>query len=435
MTSANPPGGPDFSLRSDSSWSRLALHRVPQKYLLISAFYSYCILAVGYLQGTTIWVAFGLALFPWVLMVFVEVEWTYKHFGWFALFAFMAFVQLIHYSEHCIEVVQYHIFNDPLKESTAIFSKFNIEGVHLAGDSFLTIGTILLLRKFPRNPWLWVAIPFQLLHQMEHTFLGWEHWIAGAPQGSAGLLGKGGAFFGGTPLTRVDLHWIYNTLYTIPFVLSLIWQLRRTYDESLEMAFPDAPKEELIAINKRLETIHFVKGQTILAPGEDVERLFIITEGEAEVYTHGPNGEFQEVARLHRGQYIGDIGLLVRNAPHTKTVRALTDVTTLAMDEDTFRHLMSSSELTHDEMLALAGSHLAPQTKRSAPSPRPRSNGAKAAAAKPPSKSTTRSTKPAAKSTSAARSAGKTATTRSTTKTAAKTTAKTAKSRGTESSS
>src|SRR3954453_9397419 len=89
MTTPSPSGAPDFKLKSDTVLSRLALHRVPQKYLLISAFYSYCILAMGYLQGTTIWVAFGLALFPWVIMVFFEVEWSYKHFGWFALFAFM----------------------------------------------------------------------------------------------------------------------------------------------------------------------------------------------------------------------------------------------------------------------------------------------------------------------------------------------------------
>lgn len=378
--SANAPSGqPDFTLKADSAWSRLALHRVPQKYLLLSAFVSYCILGIAYLETTTIWLAFGLALAPWVLMAFVEIEWTYKHFGWFALFSLMAFVQLIHYSEHCIEVVQYHIFHNPLSDSTAIFSKLNIEGVHLLGDTFLTLGTILLLMKFPRNPWLWVAIPFQLAHQAEHTFLGFMHWVEGAKQGAPGLLGSpGGALGGGLGLNRPDLHWIYNTLYTIPFVLALIWQLRRTYDEALDIAFPDAPKRELIATNKRLETLHFVKGQTILAPGEDVERLYIITDGEAEVYSHAADGSIEEVARLHRGQYIGDIALLVRNVKHTKTVRAVTDTTVLAMDEDTFRHLMESSRLTHDEMLSLAGAHLSTAALPDQPSPSRRRTASKA---------------------------------------------------------
>ncbi|MDQ1695062.1 MAG: putative transport system ATP-binding protein, partial [Frankiaceae bacterium] len=217
-----------------------------------------------------------------------------------------------------------------------------------------------------------------------HTFLGFMHWIKDAPQGSPGLLGKGGAIAGGLPFTRVDLHWMYNTLYTIPFVLALIYQLRRTYDEALEMAFPDAPKSELVETGKHLETIRFARGQTILAPGEDVERLYIISEGEAEVYTHDEKGNVVEVARLHRGQYIGDIGLLVRNVAHTKTVRAVTDVSTLAMDESTFRHLMAASQLTRDEMLALAGAHLAP-------------------AAKTPKSAARRASRPAAKTSAAAK--------------------------------
>jgi CRP-like cAMP-binding protein len=433
MTTVTPPGGPDFSLKTDSKWERLALHRVPQQYLLMAAFWSYAILGVTYLEGTTIWVAFGLALFPWTLLVFVELEWSYKHFGWFALFGFMAFVQTIHYSEHVIEVIQYHIFNDSLADSTAIFSKFNIEGVHLAGDTFLTIGTIVLLSKFPHNPWLWVAVPFQLAHQMEHTFLGYEHWISGAPQGSAGLLGKDGAFFGGLPFTRVDLHWMYNTLYTIPFVLALIYQLKRTYDEALDEAFPDAPKAELLETSRHLETIRYVKGQTILAPGEDIQRLYIISEGEAEVYTHGPDGEIQEVARLHRGQYIGDIGLLVRNAPHTKTVRAVTNVTTLAMDEATFRHLMAASDLTHDEMLDLAGGHMA-HNEPVLPAPRRASNGApkatRAVKSTGATKTATRARKQPAKTTRAAKPPAKTAA-----KPAAKSAAKTTKARETERSS
>lgn len=358
MANSAPVNEPEFQLRADSPWQRLALHRVPQRYLLISAFVSYCILAIGYLEGTTIWVAFGLALAPWVVMALVEVEWSYKHFGWFALFSLMAFVQLIHYSEHCIEVVQYHIFHDSLKDSTAIFSKFNTEGVHLAGDSFLTLGTILLLMKFPRNPWLWVAIPFQLAHQAEHTFLGFMHWVEGAKQGAPGLLAKGGAINGGLPLVRPDLHWIYNTLYTIPFVLALIYQLRRTYDEALDEAFVGAAHEDLVEAAHHLETLHFMRGQTILAPGEDVERLYIITDGEAEVYTHDKKGAIKEVARLRKGQYIGEVGLLLPGVPHTKTVRAVTDVTALGMDEPTFRHLMERSTSVAEHMHEVAEEHV-----------------------------------------------------------------------------
>src|SRR5204863_52219 len=82
-------------------------------------------------------------------------------------FLVMAIVQTLHYSEHVIEVIQYHFFNTPAKDSLALFSRLNVEGVHFGGDTFLTVGTLALLYKFPRNPWLWVALPFQIAHQAE----------------------------------------------------------------------------------------------------------------------------------------------------------------------------------------------------------------------------------------------------------------------------
>jgi CRP-like cAMP-binding protein len=61
-----------------------------------------------------------------------------------------------------------------------------------------------------------------------------------------------------------------------------------------------------------------------------------------------------EVATLHRGQYFGEIALLVPNAKHTKTVRAKTDLTVLAMDEETFRHLTAVSAATGAELQHVA---------------------------------------------------------------------------------
>jgi hypothetical protein len=302
--------------------------------------------------------------------MFVETEWVYKHFKWMALFFAMALIQTIHYSEHCIEVIQYHLFHNPLKDSLAIFSKLNVEYVHFVGDSFLTVGTLLLLWKFPRNPWLWVAIPFQLAHQFEHNFLWSTYQFFGAPPGGPGVLGKGGlAGPDGVGLLRVDLHWVYNTLYTIPFVIALIWQGKRTYDEALEEAFPEAPSQELLRASKHLATLQYAPGETILAPGDDADRLYIISDGMAIVTEHDEAGGEKEVARLHKGQYFGEIALLIPDAKHTKTVRALSDVTVLAMDEETFRHLTSVSKLTADEIGDVARGRMAEQGPETPPAP------------------------------------------------------------------
>src|SRR4051812_49414391 len=168
-TTPGPRASTPPKLKPDSPWAKLALHRVPPSYILVAAFVSYIILALAYIQGVVIWLGFGLAIAPWLVIVFLEIEWTYEHFGWFAAFGAIAFVQTIHYSEHCIQIIQYHLFNQTAHESQAIFSSLNREGVHFVGDSLLTVGTLLLLYKFPRNPWLWVALPFQIIHEAEHV--------------------------------------------------------------------------------------------------------------------------------------------------------------------------------------------------------------------------------------------------------------------------
>jgi Cyclic nucleotide-binding domain len=351
---------PPMGLKADSLWGKLSMRTVPQKYLMISAFISYLILGIAYLQNAPIWLAFGLALMPWGLIVAFELEWTYKHFGWFALFLLVGFVQLIHYSEHCIQVIQIHFFGDSPHNSQAIFGTLNSEWVHFTGDTFLTIATLVLLKKFPRNPWLWIAVPFQILHQAEHTFIMTGYLFQGYPAGGPGLLASpNGAIFGGIGLARADLHWIYNTLYTIPLVLALVWELKRTYDESLDVAFPDAPRAELRAASRHLETFRYAPSETVLAPGDDAARLYIITEGEATV-CQVEDGREVPIATLHRGQYFGEIGLLVANAAHTKVIRAATDLVVLAMDEETFRHLMAVSQVTQGELVDVAMSRVSP---------------------------------------------------------------------------
>jgi hypothetical protein len=361
MASAMTTPPPDRGrVKEDSYWSKLAIHTVPNKYIVMSAFCSYIILALAYLQGVTPWVAFGLAFVPWLVIVFFEIEWSYEHFGWFALFATMAFVQTIHYSEHCIEVIQVHIFHTPTSQALAIFSKLNVEGVHFFGDTFLSIGTLLLLWKFPRNKWLWVAIPFQILHQAEHTYLMFNYVFEGTQGGGTGLLASpGGALWGGVGLNRPDLHWIYNTAYTIPFVLALVHQLKHSYDKAIDQALKGASREVKEDVARHLQTERFLAGQTVLTPDDDLHRLYIVSEGEAIVYQHDKDGRRIESGRLTRGQYFGEVGLLVPGAPRTSSVVAATDLTVLAMDETEFRHLMQVSHRTEEEMMAEAKERIA----------------------------------------------------------------------------
>ena len=345
-TTAAPALAP---LKPDSWWSKLAVHRVPPTILLLTALASYLIVGLSWLGGAPPWLGMALALIPWAFILFTEVRWTYRHFHWFALFFSMAIIQTIHYSEHCIQVVQHWIFGQDRMTSQAIFSDLHIEGVHFAGDTFLTVGTLILLTVFPRNIFLWIAAPFQvILHQAEHTFLMWEYLTEPVPLGGPGLLAYGGAIGGGLPPHRADLHWMYNTAYTIPFVIALIHQLKKTYDESLNEAFPWASRSELLKASKQLHTFRFAPGETVLSAGDDANYMYIISDGEATVYDHDDRGNPVESGTLSKGQTYGHIGLLVPDAKHPQTVKAKTELTVLAMDEETFRHLQSLAQLPHD---------------------------------------------------------------------------------------
>jgi hypothetical protein len=359
-TTAPAPG--TDALQADTWWSKFNVHRVPPGKIVLTAFGSYLIVGLSWLAGAPVWVAFPLSILPWLPIAFLEVEWTYEHYGWFVLFFVMALVQTIHYSEHMIEVIQVHIFNTPIPQALALFSQLNVEGVHFFGDSFLTLGTLALIYRFPRNPWLWVALPFQIAHQAEHTYLFWQHFVNGYPAGGPGLLAssaRGDGAIAGL-MDRPDLHWIYNTLYTIPFVTALIYQLKRTYDESLDEAFPTVARSELIEASKRMETFNYAPGETVVAPGDLAHRMYIITEGEAAVLDND-NGQEVEIDTLGHGKVFGEHGLLVDGAVHDKTIRAKTKLSVLCMDEETFKHLMAAS---HDSPPPLV-----PGTSTSLPSP------------------------------------------------------------------
>ncbi|MDQ6775331.1 MAG: cyclic nucleotide-binding domain-containing protein [Actinomycetota bacterium] len=345
-TTTAPASGTD-ALQADTWWSKFNVHRVPPGHIVLTAFGSYLIVGLSWLAGAPVWVAFPLSILPWLPIAFVEVEWTYKHYGWFVIFFVMALVQTIHYSEHVIEVIQVHIFNTPVPKALALFSQLNVEGVHFFGDSFLTLGTLALIYRFPRNPWLWVALPFQIAHQAEHTFLFWQHVVNGYPPGGPGLLAtsvRGDGAIAGL-LNRPDLHFIYNTLYTIPFVGAFIYQLKQTYDESLEEAFPTASRSDLLKASKHMETFNYAPGETVVAPGDLAHRLYVITEGEAAVLDND-NGREVEISVLGHGKIFGEHGLLVPGAVHDKTIRAKTRLSVLVMDEDTFKHMMVASHDT-----------------------------------------------------------------------------------------
>ena len=86
--------------------------------------------------------------------------------------------------------------------------------------------------------------------------------------------------------------------------------------------------------------------------------LWQVIKGEAEASQRGPDGSQVVINRFGPGDYFGESGLL-NDAPRTATVRALTDVTAMSLDRETFGSLMTQSEISRGELERVVRQRLA----------------------------------------------------------------------------
>ena len=84
----------------------------------------------------------------------------------------------------------------------------------------------------------------------------------------------------------------------------------------------------------------FGPGETICEAGTPGDSLFVISEGLARVLVAEPDGEQSAVARLRRGDVIGEMSLLT-GEPRSATVVAATQTTALELSRDDFATLVS----------------------------------------------------------------------------------------------
>jgi small-conductance mechanosensitive channel len=83
----------------------------------------------------------------------------------------------------------------------------------------------------------------------------------------------------------------------------------------------DAPQQEKLLQNAR--RLHFGRGEKIIKQGAQGQSMFILLEGEADVWVE-TNGHDTRVATLHRGATLGEMSLLT-GEPRSATVIAKTD--------------------------------------------------------------------------------------------------------------
>ena len=106
--------------------------------------------------------------------------------------------------------------------------------------------------------------------------------------------------------------------------------------------FAGLPTPRLKLIAYTAEVIHFEPGEVIVQQGDPADAVYIIAEGEAEVWLTALDGHTVRLGSLSRHSLLGEIAVLC-NGRRTATVRAKDRVVTLKIAARVFLDLLRQS--------------------------------------------------------------------------------------------
>jgi CRP-like cAMP-binding protein len=242
-----------------------------------------------------------------------------------------------------------------------VFGELDRELVHFVWDGIILICCTIIFFRFRKNPWVKWALLAAFIHQVEHvflyfssivsssgypgagTFLGlyakrWDNGI----MGHDGVVGSALPWFNDITPSRINIHFFYNVCVMIPMILAFLFEVKRIYDEWLAKALPNLSRDQLIYFSQSAAPTTFQANQVIFNQGDAADRFFIITKGQVQILRADKRGVQKPIATLSEGAYFGEIGILGRTR-RTATVKAITPVEVLSLDENTFRSMIAAS--------------------------------------------------------------------------------------------
>lgn len=119
--------------------------------------------------------------------------------------------------------------------------------------------------------------------------------------------------------------------------------------------FSEMDEQEVAGIRAIMEEMKFKPGQVIIREGEPGDLLYVVTEGRAQVVIRDADGNELGLSEVGPGDFFGELSMLT-NLPRSARVRALEDVTTLALGrDDFFEFLRTHAHAAIDVMVELGG--------------------------------------------------------------------------------
>ncbi|MDP3088316.1 MAG: mechanosensitive ion channel family protein [Methylotenera sp.] len=100
-------------------------------------------------------------------------------------------------------------------------------------------------------------------------------------------------------------------------------------------------EDELIAVARGLKHAQFAKGDIITHQGAIAHWLYMLIEGEAEVYLETTGQSRRKLSTLLPGSYFGEMGLMT-GAPRMATVIATKDASCYQLDKEAFENIIKN---------------------------------------------------------------------------------------------
>ena len=216
--------------------SFLRFEGISTKVIIVTAFLSYLLQINAIIAGNPLYLIVLYTLAPWIPLVLFEGVWKVKNYSIIAVLALFTIMQIGHFAEHLIQVIQLSYFNGtvacppPIDNLTnynnalglgirdeailptyfsvdviakagddgfpmfdaagnyisgpaacAIFGQLDLEIVHLIWELIGYFGTALVLFYFVHNIWLLIALICLSWHGVEHLTITYFYYFDQTP--------------------------------------------------------------------------------------------------------------------------------------------------------------------------------------------------------------------------------------------------------------
>lgn len=119
--------------------------------------------------------------------------------------------------------------------------------------------------------------------------------------------------------------------------------------------FSEMDQQEVAGIRAIMEETRFKPGQVIIREGEVGDLFYVITEGHVEISIRDADGSDVVLHEAGPGEFFGELSMLT-NEPRSARVRALDEVTTLALGRhEFFEFLRMHAHAAIDVLVELGG--------------------------------------------------------------------------------